>query len=955
MKRPSLTAALLALAALAAAGGGAWVAPALAEDVIILPGYIAGRVALDGFTANGLSISAVGGGFSCSKGSSGPTYSLTVNGGAWPYTVSATPTFTGISYPSAVQLGFADRVLTVAPGEVKTNDYAVHPGIVRFLITVEGDPWTLWEVGLTASAPAPPGGEITSTSLSAHGGSSPATIDLPVVPNSDIVVSGGISIDRKGYDLPVIPPLTLAAGQVVEIPVTIVHVVDPPPPPPDDDGGGGDPPPPGSLGTATGAVELRGAESVTRHRLFFGGTERPLAFAANPATYSLTMSPGDYGVNLMSDLPGATLVWPTRPLTSAQKTVTLTAGHTTVTDYILPAGTLAGTLSFRGTLANSQLYRLSLSLVGDAGGATAGGTAVVAIPSGASAFRLPLPAGPWMPSTFDLAGARRADGVTTDFSLAMTDYRWYRGEAPYDVGQPVWVTAGSTLIHNREYCMGEVDLRFLEADGTSLLSPQVWGSSSYADSTGRTLSYTTISGGVSGFNGEPPEVVLQGVPGRYTLNCSATTQDGTSVSFPPFAIDFECGVRKFRDVTGPLLTLTAPASGAVLPDPLVTVSGTALDETGISRVTVNGTDVSFTPFGEGAGRGAGFSGSILLAGGVNQLVTRAVDAQFNNSYDTREVDVDPWAPSVTADIAPLLANATSIPVTIRTADRGFGFAVEVTLGGELLFTGDGSASAATAVPLSWSSDLPISALGKTLTAVVTDRAGHVARKSWNLVLDAIPPTFTVSAPVEGVTWQTTAIIPVSVSASDGGGGVSLAISLDGAGLWSGSAPARGSTLSWSGRVGPLPPGDHLLSIRVSDACGNQTMTTRTIPVAAAALPPPPPPEPPPPPPEWFAAATVTLDPRSTGARGGMLTAYVKLPWKLTRTCSLARGSTAETSSGKRIAPLWVTYDRTGDRLILRFWKTSALMADPLFTFTGRYRDPARPGVWSNWQGSAGSR
>ena len=103
------------------------------------------------------------------------------------------------------------------------------------------------------------------------------------------------------------------------------------------------------------------------------------------------------------------------------------------------------------------------------------------------------------------------------------------------------------------------------------------------------------------------------------------------------------------DTHAPVIAVTSPADGAIVPSSPVTVTGTVTDQTA-TTLTVNGTP---TPIGAGGS----FSASVALVSGANTITLVATDAATNSATDTRTVTrkvLEPGIPPDPSTIAPAL-------------------------------------------------------------------------------------------------------------------------------------------------------------------------------------------------------------------------------------------------------------------------------------------------------------
>ncbi|HEX3553446.1 MAG TPA: Ig-like domain-containing protein [Thermoanaerobaculia bacterium] len=185
-----------------------------------------------------------------------------------------------------------------------------------------------------------------------------------------------------------------------------------------------------------------------------------------------------------------------------------------------------------------------------------------------------------------------------------------------------------------------------------------------------------------------------------------------------------------RDSTPPVLAITDPAPGTVVPGASITLRGTAGDAH-LDRVEVNGVRASLS--------GSAWSLAMALTAGVNDFTVRAFDKVSNTSEATLSVTRDSQAPAVQitqpADGARL--NAQTVTVS-GTVDQEAGLTLTVN-GVAATITG-GTFSAA-AVPLVEGSN--------TLIARVRDAVGNQGTHTRVVVRDTVAPKLDAADPASG--------------------------------------------------------------------------------------------------------------------------------------------------------------------------------------------------------------
>ena len=237
----------------------------------------------------------------------------------------------------------------------------------------------------------------------------------------------------------------------------------------------------------------------------------------------------------------------------------------------------------------------------------------------------------------------------------------------------------------------------------------------------------------------------------------------------------------------------------------VTVSGTATDYIGLSRVEVSVNSGSWQLV---SGTNS-WSTTVTLSQGSNTIHARATD----NSGKITEKSVD-----VISDIPPTISisspssgdTLTTNTVTVSgTATDDIGLSrveVSVNSGSWQLVSGTNS----------WSTTVTLSQGSNTIHARATDNSGKITEKSVDVISD-IPPTISISSPSSGDT-LTTNTVTVSGTATDDIGLSRVEVSVN-----SGSWQLASGTNSWSTTV-TLSQGSNTIYARATDIAGNTAET-----------------------------------------------------------------------------------------------------------------------------------
>lgn len=154
-------------------------------------------------------------------------------------------------------------------------------------------------------------------------------------------------------------------------------------------------------------------------------------------------------------------------------------------------------------------------------------------------------------------------------------------------------------------------------------------------------------------------------PGSNVLNVLAVDAAGNQIGV-------SLTVKRVTDTTPPALTLTSPASGAVLAENIVTVSGTAIDDLP-GTLSATGVPIRVGPTGE-------FTGLLHVPFGTNQVTVVAEDAVGNRTQQVRSLTID-GTPPVISDVTPengAMINSQAATVRGRITDDTL---VSVTING----------------------------------------------------------------------------------------------------------------------------------------------------------------------------------------------------------------------------------------------------------------------------------
>ncbi|MDD5686204.1 MAG: Ig-like domain-containing protein, partial [Elusimicrobia bacterium] len=274
------------------------------------------------------------------------------------------------------------------------------------------------------------------------------------------------------------------------------------------------------------------------------------------------------------------------------------------------------------------------------------------------------------------------------------------------------------------------------------------------------------------------------------------------------------------DTTPPSIVITSPANSATLTASLLTISGTASDNIGLSKVEVKlgagGTYASATGTNP-------WSGSVTLVGGSNTIYAKATDTTGNITETSITVTYVPdTTPPTIAITSPAngAAITTAALITISgTAGDNIGInKVEVKLG-----AGGTYASATGTNP--WNSSVTLVSGSNTIYAKATDTSNNTTETSITVTYtpsDTTAPSIAITSPSNGTT-LTTSLLTLSGTANDNIGISKVEIKLGTGGTY---VPATG-TNSWNGTV-TLVNGSNTIYAKATDTSNNTSETSISV-------------------------------------------------------------------------------------------------------------------------------
>ncbi len=254
-----------------------------------------------------------------------------------------------------------------------------------------------------------------------------------------------------------------------------------------------------------------------------------------------------------------------------------------------------------------------------------------------------------------------------------------------------------------------------------------------------------------------------------------------------------------RDSSPPTLTVSQPGNGSITNQSSITVSGTVSDATSII-LKINGTVISVNAQGA-------FSGSVPLNEGLNTITVTATDAAGNSISVVRAIRKDgtPPALTVTQPAEGMITNSALVTVSGSVGDST---TVTLLINGTHVTVGANG---------SYTTQVPLSEGQNTISVSVTDAAGNTTTLSRHVIKDTVPPSLTLSNPVNGtVTNQTS--ISVEGMTSDS---TTVTVKVNGISVSVGSEGAFSTNVA-------LVEGNNVITVAATDAGSNTTTVTRTV-------------------------------------------------------------------------------------------------------------------------------
>lgn len=736
-----------------------------ADEVILTPGYLVGQVSLGGnYAITGFSINASGGGYTANKYISNipniSNYTLTTQGGPWENKITASLTASGGNGGSAY-FYIADRTIQVPKGASVVNDYVYAPAIVRFEVTISGEPYNNWSASSRAKTPITPGQEMNSTSMNSLQFSNDNAWEMPVFPGQQIPLTATISIDGLNYnDYKTYAfdfgTRDLAPGEKVTIPIHIDYVAPL---------GNVLPPPPLNPNYYAGYLKGKvGLKNVPDNEIW----SQLVSFQQGGSFYGYYLNPMDYSIQLLSTNPnqiftrtpmvrtnlivngntyGASSFIHPYTNNSPKDTVQIHVGETTYKDIITETGVLTGKINILGALPSVRINSGGIVFSGDSPQTANGLGTYPLLLNPEYNFKAYLSEGNWTIKSVGLT-SRASSYNYSGTAISFLD----KNEASKELGFtyiPYILPLSESVMQDMTLCIGNVTYNFRDVSGNPLTSSIITGTGTRKINSRTVLSMNVQSRKYN--NSEQPEKLeIFGPTGNYELMSRVITADGSQITYPLMTKELSCGVQEVIDIPGPTMQVLSPQAALVTGAATVTVNGVVSGLSTIQSVQVNGQPAILSPSGNPLNSSEQqFSAAITLQPGVNTLVTTTLDASGASAQDTRIVYADLWTPTVEittpATGERILAN-DSMMVTIDAADQGYGSTLTLYLDGEAIYQVNEPGSDSAPLTHSYTRTIAPLAIGEhQLKAEVIDAAGNSASTTSTVisVSDNKPPVITL--------------------------------------------------------------------------------------------------------------------------------------------------------------------------------------------------------------------
>lgn len=285
------------------------------------------------------------------------------------------------------------------------------------------------------------------------------------------------------------------------------------------------------------------------------------------------------------------------------------------------------------------------------------------------------------------------------------------------------------------------------------------------------------------------------------------------------------------DTAPPVVSLTAPASGATVSGRFVTISATATDDVAVATV-------EFLVDGNVVGRDTTVPYSMAwdsttVADGSRSLTARAIDTSGNARVSSvrlvtvrNGVDSAPPSVSISAPAGGSFVGGASVTISALASDVSGVASVEFLVGGVSVGTD-------TTAPYSIAWNATTAAEGPaSITARARDNAGNTGTSpAVAVTVDNTLPTVSLTAPVDGA--AVAGAVTITASAADANG-VRVEFLVNGQVVMTDST-APTYNMTWDSTT--TPSGPVTIGARAVDAAGNIALSTVTVTVMSELTPP----------------------------------------------------------------------------------------------------------------------
>ena len=190
------------------------------------------------------------------------------------------------------------------------------------------------------------------------------------------------------------------------------------------------------------------------------------------------------------------------------------------------------------------------------------------------------------------------------------------------------------------------------------------------------------------------------------------------------------------DTTGPSLTVSSLANGAITNNATLNVAGTVVDASGVTGLTINGATVTVT--------GGSFSYPVTLQAGPNSVISIATNTFGFSTTDSRIITLDTTAPILTVT-SPADNSTTAQQLALVTGTVNEASTATVTLN-------SGTPQSASMAGNAYSATVSLAAGLNTIAVTATDLAGNASNTSTRSVAyDNTTPSLAVTNPIQDIT------------------------------------------------------------------------------------------------------------------------------------------------------------------------------------------------------------